>query len=36
MYFKQLSYFIAVAEEISGNDLTRLFDVWLFGEQLPA
>jgi len=28
--------FIAVAEEISGNDLTRLFDVWLFGEQLPA
>jgi len=28
--------FIAVAEEISGRDLTQLFDVWLFGEQLPA
>ena len=28
--------FIAVAEEISGRDLTQLFDTWLYGEQLPA
>ena len=27
--------FIAVAEEISGHDLTQLFDTWLYDEQLP-
>ncbi len=28
--------FIAVAEEIAGRDLTQLFDIWLYGEQLPT
>lgn len=28
--------FIALAEEISGDDLDDLFDAWLFGDQLPA
>ena len=28
--------FIAVAEEISRSDLTQLFDIWLYGEQLPT
>lgn len=27
--------FIAVAEELHGNDLTELFDAWLYDEQLP-
>jgi aminopeptidase N len=27
--------FIAVAEEISGRNLTELFDTWLYGELLP-
>lgn len=27
--------FIAVAEEISGNDLTDFFDVWLYQSELP-
>ena len=28
--------FIAVAEEVSGKDLTALFDEWLFAEPLPS
>jgi aminopeptidase N len=27
--------FIAVAEEISGQDLTDLFDAWLYGDDVP-
>jgi aminopeptidase N len=27
--------FIALAEEVSGQDLTEFFDQWLFGERLP-
>jgi aminopeptidase N len=27
--------FIAVAEEVSGRDLTSFFDAWLFSGQLP-
>lgn len=27
--------FIALAEEISGEDLTRFFDEWLYAEELP-
>jgi aminopeptidase N len=27
--------FIAVAEEVSGQDLKSLFDDWLFGDQIP-
>jgi len=27
--------FIALAEEISGEDLTGLFEAWLFGEEVP-
>jgi len=27
--------FIAIAEEVSGKDLTDFFDVWLFSEYLP-
>lgn len=29
------SDFIAVATEISGKDLTNLFDAWLFGDKVP-
>jgi aminopeptidase N len=28
--------FIAVAEEVSGQDLTDLFDAWLYNDELPA
>lgn len=28
--------FIAVAEEVSGEDLKALFDAWLYDEQLPS
>ncbi len=27
--------FIAVAEEVSGRDLTGLFEAWLYGQELP-
>ncbi|MCB0063700.1 MAG: M1 family metallopeptidase [Caldilineaceae bacterium] len=27
--------FIAVAEEVSGEDLTEFFDAWLYGEEIP-
>ena len=27
--------FIAVAEEVSGEDLTEFFDGWLYGEEVP-
>lgn len=27
--------FIAVAEEVSGEDLTAFFDAWLYGEEVP-
>ena len=27
--------FIAVAEEVSGTDLTEFFDAWLFGDEIP-
>ena len=27
--------FISVAEEISGQDLTELFAIWLYGQELP-
>ena len=27
--------FIAVAEEVSGEDLSAFFDAWLLGEELP-
>ena len=28
--------FIALAEEVSGQDLTQLFDDWLFADDVPA
>ena len=28
--------FIALAEEVSGTDLTAFFDEWLYAEHLPA
>ena len=28
--------FIAIAEEVSGQDLIALFDAWLYGEEMPA
>jgi aminopeptidase N len=28
--------FVALAEEISGRDLSDLFAIWLYGEELPA
>ena len=28
--------FIELAESVSGEDLTELFDSWLYGEELPA
>lgn len=28
--------FIALAEEVSGSDLTELFDTWLYAERLPT
>ena len=27
--------FIAVAEEVSGQDLADFFDAWLYGEEVP-
>ena len=27
--------FIAVAEEVSGKDLTKFFDSWLYSEKIP-
>jgi len=28
--------FIAVAEEVSGQDLTEFFDAWLYDMEIPA
>jgi len=28
--------FIALAEEISGTDLSKLFEGWLFAQRVPA
>ena len=27
--------FVAVAEEVSGKDLTSFFDTWLFSKKMP-
>jgi aminopeptidase N len=27
--------FIAVADEVSGRDLTEFFDSWLYSERIP-
>ena len=28
--------FIALAEELSGDDLTELFDEWLYADEVPG